>query len=406
MDELFGLLEIPITKKSNIDSIKEKIIQKSDAYIDTFKRANNKEMVEFFQEVKRKLLGEPEKDPEIRLNDPEKKTVSKLLNIDSRFRQNYEKTTSTNFLIDLPYPINNVLEMKLCDLELPSTYYAIQPSNENHSFWIATYTLSQIQTNEPELYYIVIKEGNYAPDTLIAKLNESIGQIDSTDLNFVPLPITLSYDLDFNNSFGTGDGTGKVTMGINGITDICRVDFNFGAPSIPDQSTSHIRDIEKKRFYYNKSNIPLEQRFGWMLGFRKAIYSESTTYIAESTLNILGPQYLYLVIEDFNKSNNVNFIGTSRYGLLPDSIMARISLKVPPFSIQSQNDFSVYSETRTYFGPVNITKIQIRLYDEYSRLLDLNAADFSFTLRLTTVYSTGKLIEKDAISKPFPTKSM
>jgi hypothetical protein len=98
-------------------------------------------------------------------------------------------------------------------------------------------------------------------------------------------------------------------------------------------------------------------------------------------------QYLFLIVDDFNKSNNVNFISTSRYGLLPDNIIARISLKGAAFSIQSQNDFSIYAEPRYYFGPVNINKLQVRVVDEFARPLDLNQCDFSFTLRMTTVYS-------------------
>jgi hypothetical protein len=296
--------------------------------------------------------------------------------------------------------------MKLCDLELPSTYYAIRSSLQNNYFWFSTYTDSQIETKEPEIYYVSIEDGNYSSDTLIAKLNERIGQLDSTDVNFTPIPVKFQFDLDFNNSSGTGDGTGKVTIGLSSFTDIRRVDFNFHALPIPGKLAGHIRDVETQRLFYSESTIPFEQHFGWMLGFRKPMYEGDEEYLSESIMNILGPQYLFLVVEDFNKSNNVNFIGTSRYGLLPDSIMARISLKVPPFSVQSQNDFSVYSETRTYFGPVNINKIQVRLYDEYSRLLDLNASDFSFTLRLTTIYSTGKPLEKERISETFAAKNV
>ena len=405
-DELFRLLNIQITKESSIETIKEQIAQRSDEYIESFRKKKNLDMSEFFEKVKKKLLGipDPEKEPEKK--EKKERTVNKLLNIDSRFRQNYDRTSSTSFLIDLPYPINNVIEMKMCDLELPSTYYAIRSSLQNNYFWFATYTENQLLTQEPEIYYVSIEDGNYSPDTLIAKLNERIGQLDSTDVNFTPIPVKLYFDLDFNNSSGTGDGSGKVTIGLDGITSIRRVDFNFHALPVPNKIADHIRDIETQRFYYSDSNIPLEQQFGWMLGFRKPMYELGTSYVSESILNILGPQYLFLVVEDFNKSNNINFIGTSRYGLLPDSIMARISLKVPAFSIQSQNDFSVYSEARTYFGPVNINKLQVRLYDEYSRLLDLNASDFSFTLRLTTIYSTGKPVEKEGIAEAFPTYSM
>jgi hypothetical protein len=67
--------------------------------------------------------------------------------------------------------------------------------------------------------------------------------------------------------------------------------------------------------------------------------------------------------------------------------MARVSVKGPAFSILAQNDYGVYAEPRYYFGPVNITKLQIKLVDEFSRLVDLNYSDFSFTLRMTTIYS-------------------
>jgi hypothetical protein len=73
--------------------------------------------------------------------------------------------------------------------------------------------------------------------------------------------------------------------------------------------------------------------------------------------------------------------------MLPDNIIARISQKGQLFSIQSQNDFSVYSEPRYYYGPVNINKLNIQLIDEYGRPVDLHNKDFSFTLRLTTIYS-------------------
>ena len=126
---------------------------------------------------------------------------------------------------------------------------------------------------------------------------------------------------------------------------------------------------------------------GWMLGFRDKNYSFTTSLITESVLNITGPRYLYIILEDFNKSSNVNFLSSSKYGLLPDNILARVSLISSAFNVLKQNDFSVYAEPRYYYGPVNISKLRIRIVDEFSRTLDLNSDDFSFTLRMTTIYS-------------------
>ena len=44
------------------------------------------------------------------------------------------------------------------------------------------------------------------------------------------------------------------------------------------------------------------------------------------------------------------------------------------------------NRTREYFGPVNIQKLEIKVYDEYGRILDLNNMDWSFTLAFEKLY--------------------
>ena len=130
-----------------------------------------------------------------------------------------------------------------------------------------------------------------------------------------------------------------------------------------------------------------QNNFGWLLGFKKKLYTGSIDYIGEGVMDILGPRYLFLVIDDgISSSVNTNFFAASGKGIDSNTI-ARISLKSPPFNIQTQNDFSVYTEPRYYFGPVTISKFNISLRDEYNRIVDLNKNDMSFTLRLTIIYS-------------------
>lgn len=435
LDELMSLLDIKITDTSDVVSIKKLIVDRSDQYIRQFTEAKRDSIADFFRSIKRDLLGnsvegvlttsqqlllkyDKNYNPLEKIkpttgeslydsnkgsgNPINRKTVSKLLNVDSRFRYNYDITTSTDYLIDLPYQINNVIEIKLCDLELPSTYHPINPNLHNNFFWISTYTEEQITTNQPNMYYIYINGGNYYFDNLITNINETFKSIrtDEEDIGaFESLPLSMSFDLNYNNLGGVGNGTGKVSIGMFSASDISaniglsvspiqRVELNFEGSEISGQTYSkRVNDTKSRSLYYEKSNIPREQRIGWMFGYREGYYADATYYVSESILNLLGPQYLFLIVDDFNKSNNVNFISTSRYGLLPDNIIARISLKGSAFSIQSQNDFSVYAEPRYYFGPVNINKLHVRIVDEFARPLDLNKADFSFTLRMTMIYS-------------------
>jgi hypothetical protein len=333
-------------------------------------------------------------------NQIHRKTVTKLLNIDSRFRSNYLSSDTTDYLIDLPYPIHNVTEMTLCDLELPSTFYPISASYQNNYFWIKTTNF----LDEEHFYYLLIPDGNYYFQTLINNINNIFINLK--------LNLTISFDLNYNNVGGVGEGTGLTKIGLltvkdisnnnaDGIDGIKHFEINFNSSFIPNQTTSigpytAFAPSNYLDYYYIPNPLDYKQLFGWILGFRKPFYSGKNRmnqdidyiyYISESVLDLTGPKYLFLVIDDFNKSMNINFLSASVKGLLKDNIIARISQKGQLFSIQSQNDFSVYAEPRYYYGPVNISKIQVQLIDEYGRIVELNNKDFSFTLRLTTIYS-------------------
>ncbi len=250
-------------------------------------------------------------------------------------------------------------------------------------------------------YYIVIPDGNYYFETLIKNINNIFLTLE--------LNLTIFFDLNYNNIGGVGEGTGLTKIGIitekdislNNVTSgIKSFDLNFNGSLIPNQSSigpintpTYLRN-NFSDYYYIPNSLDYKQLFGWILGYREPLYTNAIRnlrgyifYESESVLDLSGPKYLFLIIDDFNKSVNVNFLTASVKGLLSDNIIARISQKGQLFSIQSQNDFSVYSEPRYYYGPVNINKLQIKLIDEYGRMVDLNNKDFSFTLRLTTIYS-------------------
>lgn len=434
LDDLFNLLNIKVDSQSNYDTITQKIINATDAYISTFEKLNNKDVVLFFNNVKRALLGTKETQTTSEQNvltyvnryvpnqqnklqvDPtdmfnsnngsgnpvHRKTISKLLNIDSRFRDNYLFTSPTNFIVDLPYPINNVIEMTLSDLEIPSTYYAINAANQNNYFWMYAMDSSYVEY----YYYIIVPDGNYYFTTLISLINNTVAGMS------VALPISIFFNLSYDNLGGVGDGNGLITIGSH-MSDIVKLSgdlnqyiltkFELNFEAIPlDGVTSSLliinnsSDINRNLInsYNIKSNIKYQQRLGWMFGYRRSKYIDAMydsisqlLHTSESILDLLGPKYLFLLVDDFNKSINTNFFTASITGLLPDNVIARIAIKSPAFNIQVQNDFSVYSEPRYYYGPVNVNKLQIQLVDEYGRILNLNNKDFSFTIRLTTIYS-------------------
>lgn len=430
MGELLSILDIKINKESEYQDVAKEIQTSIDSFVENFSRLNRPDIVSFFQQAKVALLGEndPKSTSQKNVinyassysstvipgqsnptdmfnsnngagNPIHRKTVTKLLNIDSRFRDNYLITTPSNYTINLPYPVNNIIEMCLSDLELPSTYYPINTAYQTNYFWISTTDVS----NTIMYYYIYIPDGNYSFMDFTKLLNDIFGKLY--------LNISIEFNLEYNNTAAVGTGTGLIFLGVYtteditknesvGTKEIVSIKLNFYGsqiPSVTDSRSFNIKDITcppEYVYYDTSSNISYEQRIGWMMGYREKKYESKEIngmndlfFMSESVLDLSGPKYLFLVVEDFNNNMNVNFLSASSFGTLPDNIIARISLKCPAFSIQSQNDFSVYSEPRYYYGPINISRLLIQIIDEYGRILDFNHCDFSFSLKMTTVYS-------------------
>ena len=103
-------------------------------------------------------------------------------------------------------------------------------------------------------------------------------------------------------------------------------------------------------------------------------------------MNLVGPRYIYLVVDDFNNSVNDGFYGAFTSSILNKNILARISLQGSVFSFLSQNNYNLITTPRQYFGPVDVKKLQVQLLDEYGRILDLNNMDYSFCLSFQTIY--------------------
>ena len=60
-----------------------------------------------------------------KFNPIKKRTVQKILSIDTRFRDNYYSTLPSNFVFNLPTNFNNVLQMQLLSFEIPQVYFLI-----------------------------------------------------------------------------------------------------------------------------------------------------------------------------------------------------------------------------------------------------------------------------------------
>jgi hypothetical protein len=118
------------------------------------------------------------------------------------------------------------------------------------------------------------------------------------------------------------------------------------------------------------------------------VQGKGTYFISEGILDISGPKYFFLVVNDFN--NNVvcnNFFSVFPNSLISNNVLAKINVPPPFLSIDIPNSLrNIVAAKRDYFGPVYIQKLNIQLLNEFGTLLDINNMDFSVGLSLTVLY--------------------
>ena len=288
------------------------------------------------------------------INPLKKRITKKNLNIDTRFRENYYAAQATNFHMDLPLKMSNVVSMKLSAFEMPSSFYVISKQFGNNFF-----TFVYFLNGDSIQKVVKIPDGTYTNSALIDVINQYI-TLDA--------PNTLIFALNVD-SYATS-GSGQVLVGIDPDAPFAVFTLNFQADhnGNSDQFT------------------PLPLKLGWMLGFRNGIYTNNSTYVSEGVIEVSGPRYMYLVVDDYN--NNVNNIFYSAFtsSILNKNILARISFKDAFLDTVKQNNLSIITTAREYYGPVDIQKLNIQLLDEYGRVLDINNMDYSFCLTLETLY--------------------
>lgn len=286
------------------------------------------------------------------INPLKKKTTYTNLNVDSKFRDNYYSTSSANFMVNIPMNVTDVISMKLSAIELPTTFY-----NVSKQFGSNFFSITLTDTGETQV--VIMPDGNYTDVGIINSINNQLVLLGG---NFAE----IVFIININNNSGSGQ-----TM-IGCATTITPFTFEL--------------NFQTDRYGNEDSNTPLPLKLGWILGFRNGKYINNQNYVSESILNTNLMNYVYLVIDDHNNSVSNSFYSVFNASLLNKNILARISLQARSFDILLQNNLTLVTPEREYFGPVNINNFNVQLLDAYGRIVELNNMDFSFCLTLTRVY--------------------
>ena len=305
------------------------------------------------------------------MNPLKTRVITKCLNIDTRFRDNITLTSSSDFLVNLPIRLQKVVSMQITAIEIPVSFYGISAKYGNNYFNISA---TQQLTDEADIFeeskVIIVPDGNYNATDLIDTINTLISGTNSDGSPLDPNSLFNCVILRLDVS-QTGSGTAKVFIETTGnlayTIKTIDVDFSLDINGNPDKT-------------------PVTSKIGMNLGFLKRKYLGATQYESETLVEPATVRYIYLAIDDFNNNVNNHFISAFNSSILSPNILARISIKGSYFSLMMESDLNTTSEPRKYFGPVDIQKMHIQVYDDHGRILDMNNSNFSFCLIFKMLY--------------------
>lgn len=290
------------------------------------------------------------------MNPLKTRIITKNLNIDTRFRDYTVATNPSDFILALPQKVQKVVSMQLSALELPMTFYNISHKYGNNHFYL------EVVTNDDQKHVInvLVPDGNYTNQDLLQDINAQIAESPCSGI------FDLSFNIDLNEN---RSGTGKAIVTSAG------------------KSGNVVTNVKLDFIRNPGSQTDILQKLGWHLGFTKKIYDGAITYVSETMPDSNRVRYLYLAIDDYNNSVNNNFTSAFHKSVLSPNILARISPgAVDSFGLFIGNEINMITEPRKYFGPVDIQKLHIQVYDDMGRVVDLNGANFSFCLSFKVIY--------------------
>lgn len=272
-----------------------------------------------------------------------------FIHVNTKFRPNYYNTSSSDFNYQFPNSYSNIKSIKLDSICIPNTWFLFSSKKKNNVFFIETYVSdgNRVKTG------ITIPDGNYTVEQLEGFLNKTYFYLSQISNGLKNIKFSI-HENSLKSIFSV------VGVPLPGFT----FDVNFD-------------NNELKNICYGA---------GWILGFRDVKYtSKDNRVMSEGLFDGGGDRYIYFCLDDFNHSSlNPHEVCFEKYSI-NESVLAKIYLTDGKFAINiddSSNSSNTTVKTRVFSGPIDLSKIKIRILDQYGEVIDLNNMDFSFSLQI------------------------
>jgi hypothetical protein len=338
------------------------------------------------------------------MNPFDRTTVSKVVCIDSVFRNTPDTTPTESFIVNLPDNLDRVISLSLTSINLPNTWFNVSDDPALNTFYVKTFNVQGMSTDT--MHKVKVPAGNYTAVQMASTLNNIFSNSNGLRLIQVAInPITLKtvfrakisldpgapfyafdtaaaqtspnfyYEIHFQSVLVTADLTDCDTSATAGF-----------APALDHHSIGYILGFRKPDYVVLK--LPGEDDIVSYLGNFRTHYC---ILRSEGIFDTNVIDYVFLELDDFNNNFITNtVVSTTQRGYIGNNILAQI----PVYSAAQMQQMghippgnNTTFKTRNYFGPVKIEKMAVRLLDKRGDLVNLRGNNFSFTVDVVLQYS-------------------
>lgn len=301
------------------------------------------------------------------------------------------KICPSDFTIHLPETLTNVIQMKVCAVDLPHPLFNISPYHKNN--YVEIY-----DGNATGPFRIELPSGNYTTEQIIDFLNNAIianpTTLTSNRWRFFYNPITGKVFFSLSDAgVPVEEGNGIPAVNANNLilkfsneTESCEGPKKYmslgtilGFRKNEYRSEDYL-DLNKGDFIVQNGVSQYdnnEETCNWPDYSRNDTHVPIVDYEDDNEVDRYTPQgfiaegsptdnassYLWLVIDDFAKEQKTDYmvVSTNRSEINSSKVYCKIPLKEG--KVMFDTSYFVDDYKREYFNPTNIDKLHIKLIE-------------------------------------------
>jgi hypothetical protein len=347
------------------------------------------------------------------LNPNYKNTTNRMILVDSQYRPQLTNS-ETNFTVQLNEKLTNVVSMEITNIQIPYTFYNLEERQMNNIFTI---------THGITTWTIQVPNGNYTLSTAITKINSLI-HIHTTDITFsAPNEMTgllsiinssndKTYTIDFMPQGTRLNGCLGWFLGFRNFTGENVVNANSNA------SLRYILSNNTETFGTAIANLPITKYIIVVVeDFNNNQVSDSlvqnkidqdmvkpTSYFTQDPyLDLINPTNLNSYITGLGEERTLTKKqlytraqqNQTKMNLLFQNLRLEVFspnqvLGVFPFDSTQTWNTPYFTDKcdykRQYFGPADIDRLQVKLYDDRGNQLELNGNNWYMNILTEHLY--------------------